>query len=137
MPRNAGLSARWNLNFFPPSTSVARGAAAPLPSRRLRLALIKRLVAASRRNEPPGPVPKWTARQARLDERELIRTYRLASHDALNDSQAAKELARGLGRVLNRRRRAFDALDRIVEFNQGKPLGESTLRRIFAGPRCS
>jgi len=98
-----------NLKFFSPRTSVARGAAAPLPSRRLRLALVKRLVAASRRNEPPGPVPKWTARQARLDERELIRTYRLASHDALNDNQAAKELARGLRRVLRRRRRAFDA----------------------------
>ena len=100
---------RAEFEVFFPEDERARGAAAPLPSRRLRLALIKRLVAASRRNEPPGPVPKWTARQARLDERELIRTYRLASHDALNDNQAAKELARGLRRVLRRRRRAFDA----------------------------
>jgi hypothetical protein len=76
--------------FFPTRASVAR-AAAPLPSLRLRLALIKRLVAASRRNEPLGPVPKWTSRQARLDKRELIRMYRLASHDALNDNQAAEE----------------------------------------------
>jgi hypothetical protein len=79
-----------NLNFCSPRASVAR-AAAPLPSLRLRLALIKRLVAASRRNEPLGPVPKWTSRQARLDKRELIRMSRLASHDALNDNQAAEE----------------------------------------------
>ena len=123
--------------FFPDGRASLAELLRPSPSRRLRLALIKRLVAASQRSGPPGPVPKWTARQARLDERELIRTYQLASHDALNDNQAAKELARGLRGVLRRRRRAFDALDRIVELNQGEPLGEFDLRQSFAGPRCS
>ena len=61
-----------------------------LPTRRLRLALIERLVAAkreaaliarlvpaARREEPPE---KWLARQARLDGcDELIRTYRCSS----------------------------------------------------------
>ena len=61
-----------------------------LPTRRLRLALVERLVAAkrevaliarlvpaARREEPPE---EWLARQARLDERdELIRTYRCRS----------------------------------------------------------
>jgi hypothetical protein len=44
-----------------------------LPTRWLRLAPIERLVSAGRREEPPGLVPKWLVRQARLDE--LIRTH--------------------------------------------------------------
>jgi hypothetical protein len=38
-----------------------------MPSRRLRVALIRRQIAASRREDPPGRRPKWLAQNARLD----------------------------------------------------------------------